>query len=517
MPELNSLGAQFATRLSDASDMRKAHESSVLKSEKVHVVGAGGTLTAVYEQLRNAAEYTEEHLLLQHAIRRFYRRLFLSRDAQRIRESGEELVVELTLAGYVRNDTVPVAVSREISQLAGEYFDAENEMQISGRRGDAWTVDVLAVEIETRLNDPSLQAAFVNLAHQHFARTIDQQKILGAQKPDFEVALYVAVHRALLHSDEATVRTMLLKRYGITPGANLQMYRSTNEMLDTLFASTEVEKLFRLVNRQGAPFRVLWRMVEDQPGISRFLQSRERFLRAYETQINNEYERIGKRINRGIVKSVVFLIITKFLVGVAIEVPYDYLVQGAIIWLPLIINLVFPPVYMLLLRATLMIPGEVNTRAMVDLMERFLYSDNAAATVARRSSRSFGAAYNAAYAIFFIVVFAGVSWLLLSLGFSLLHLFIFFLFFSTASFLGFRLSGMVRELEVVDSHQNGVTVVRDFLYMPFVVVGRWISEKYSKMNIIATFLDMVIELPLKTVLRLIRQWSAFISSKKDEL
>jgi hypothetical protein len=30
-------------------------------------------------------------------------------------------------------------------------------------------------------------------------------------------------------------------------------------------------------------------------------------------------------------------------------------------------------------------------------------------------------------------------------------------------------------------------------------------------------LDMLIELPLKTVLRLVRQWGAFISSKKDEL
>jgi hypothetical protein len=37
------------------------------------------------------------------------------------------------------------------------------------------------------------------------------------------------------------------------------------------------------------------------------------------------------------------------------------------------------------------------------------------------------------------------------------------------------------------------------------------------MNIIAQLLDIVIELPLKTVLRLLRQWSAFLNSKKDEL
>ena len=76
---------------------------------------------------------------------------------------------------------------------------------------------------------------------------------------------------------------------------------------------------------------------------------------------------------------------------------------------------------------------------------------------------------------------------------------------------------MIREIEAVDAQQNGVTLLRDFLYMPFVVVGRWISEKYAKVNVVALTLDMVIELPLKTVLRLLQQWGAFISNKKDEL
>ena len=112
----------------------------------------------------------------------------------------------------------------------------------------------------------------------------------------------------------------------------------------------------------------------------------------------------------------------------------------------------------------------------------------------------------------------GVAWLLfMYLHFDWLHLLIFFVFLSGASFLGFRLSRMIREIESVETRQNGVTLVRDFLYMPFVVVGRWISEKYSQVNVVALVLDMLIELPLKTVLRLIRQWSAFISVKKDQL
>ena len=43
------------------------------------------------------------------------------------------------------------------------------------------------------------------------------------------------------------------------------------------------------------------------------------------------------------------------------------------------------------------------------------------------------------------------------------------------------------------------------------------NEKYSQVNIVATVLDMVIELPLKTVLRLVRQWGAFIDDRKDRI
>jgi hypothetical protein len=59
--------------------------------------------------------------------------------------------------------------------------------------------------------------------------------------------------------------------------------------------------------------------------------------------------------------------------------------------------------------------------------------------------------------------------------------------------------------------------MRDIIYLPFIYVGQYISDRYAKVNIIATVLDLMIELPLKTVLRLVRQWTLFLNSKKDEI
>jgi hypothetical protein len=510
MNTLNTIGRSFADALTTATTQNDTAAVSQNGGEKVHVSGAGRTLTFAYEQLRNAAEYTEEHLLLQRAIQRFYRRIFFTRDHKLVKDSGEELIIELTLAGYLKNDTVVASTIDVINDLASDYYAAHLKYS-----KEAWTLSVLAVEVERLLSEDLKRDVFAQFAYDHFLQTIDQEKLFGKPVADFEIALFVAVQRALLKSDHATIRTALLHRYQQTP--NTAAYKHTNEMIDRVLDSSTADKVYRLVSRRGAPFRVLWRLIDEHDNVPQLLSSREQFLSAYESQIESEYSRINGRINRGIIKSVIFLIITKVLIGVAVEVPYDYLAHGAILVLPLAINLLFPPIYMILLRFTLRLPGEANTRALTDTIDYLLYGDKHAIAQSHRVGKGFGLAFNIAYAFFFVALFGGVAFWLITLGFALVHLLIFFVFLSTASFLGFRLSRQIRELEVVEGQQDGVTVLRDFLYIPFVVVGRWMSDKYSRVNLVAMILDMLIELPLKTILHLVRQWGMFITSKKDEL
>lgn len=513
---LSPLGQQFITSLLQVRSRQAQSAQQFAVAEKVHVVGGGGAIIAAYEQFRNAAEYTEEHLLLQRAIRRYYKRLFMLQDRTQLVHSAEELVIELTLAGYIANDSVPTTLLGQIDQLALLYFDAHAQLRAQKHSNDKWTLDVLAVGAEELLQPQTDDKVFAQLCFDHFLATIDMSTLTtGGSSSDTEAALFVAIHRALLHSGESTIRSMLLQRYQQTPEI-LDSYIAVNHQIDNLFEADSTDKLFRLVTRRGAPLRVFRRMLNEPHDVGTLLQTKSRFLSKFGDQTDKEYDSIGRRINRGIIKSVIFLIITKLIIGLAIEVPYDFAVHGGVIWLPLLINLLFPPVYMLLLRSTLVLPGYANTRAMIDRIEAVFYEQPKQHLVRRRSSR-YAVAFNIAYAAVIIAVFGLVSWWLLSIGFSLVHLFIFFVFLSTASFLGFRLSRMVRDIEVVDADQNSITFVRDVLYMPFVVVGRWISDKYAKVNIVANVLDTIIELPLKTVLRLVRQWSAFINSKKDEL
>ncbi|MFZ1360781.1 MAG: hypothetical protein WAS27_02010 [Candidatus Saccharimonadales bacterium] len=521
MSTITPIAKQFIEMLQQAEAHSKQRHMHFKSAEKVHIVGAGGTLTAAYEQLRNAAEYTEEHLLLQRAIRRFYRRLFLTRDAERIGTCGEELAVELTLAGYLANDSLPTTIVTQISQESARYFTYYQHVLNSGNASDAedWGIATLAVRVEGLLTDHANRAAFVQFAYRYFVDSIDAKVVYGATIPDsYDTSVFIAVHRMLLKSDNATIRQALLDRYQASPD-NIEQFTTLNKHLDVLLAPEVAEKIGRIINRQGAPLRVLWRMVTDTPDLARLMQHRDKFLAAYEAQIMTEYQQMNTKINRGIAKSVIFLIITKFLIGIAIEVPYDYIFHGSILWVVLIINLLFPPIYMILLRLTLVLPGRANTMALIDRMDAIVYAErpNITLTPTSGDTGSYSNAFNVLYGCLFVLVFGGVGWGLWLLGFSVVHLVIFFMFLSTASFLGFRLSRLIREIEAVETEQNGVLLIRDFLYLPFVVVGRWISENYAKVNVVTLILDMVIELPLKTVIRLVQQWGKFISSKQDEL
>lgn len=522
MTSLNKIGQRLAQSLGYASEQDEAEQRAKAHAEKVNIVGAGGALTAAYEQLRNAAENTEEHLLLQNAIRRFYKQLFIARDEGLVRDSGSELAVELTFAGYIPNDSLTKPQLSAISKLATQHYMAYeallSERTVASETVQGWILDTLAVQVEAQLNSHRTDTAFIDIAYTYFEATIPEDSITkkSIQQDEFGGALFIAIHKALLKSDTAVIRTSLLARFGVTV-EKLDAYVSYNQKIDIMLSSATSDTLYHIVDRQGAPFRIIRRMIETRADFLSLLHKRESFLEAFEQQINHEYDNISHRINRAIVRSVIFLIITKFLIGIAVEIPYDLWAHNAIIWQPLLINLLFPPLYMIALRLTHTLPGYANTTALVDRVDTMLYGGTTQLIKQRVTRRRFSPIFSGLYVIVSLFVFAAVMWLLLMLGFSLVHIVIFFIFISAASFLGFRLSRLIRELEIVRSSSNGLTFVRDVIYLPFVVVGQWMSDKYSRVNVVTLVLDMLIELPLKTVLRLIRQWGAFIDDRKDRI
>lgn len=524
MKSANELALAFSNELSVISyNNAQQAVANNRDDDIIHIQTTGASLTELYESLRNASQNAEENLLLMHAIERFLERYFsglINITDNIIKQSGKNLIIELTMAGYLRNDSIHQPTANQITSAIRSAITLKNRYtkQYSKAEINRWIVQPLSAQIESLLRDHTKQLALANLAYNYFLQAIDIDQMTDGNRPaTYEAMLYIASQKALLKSDEAAIRLNLLQRYGVTM-AQYVNYARFNQQIDTVFADPVLDKLVKLINRHGAPFRIIGRTVATDDSLAQHIREEKTFLGPYDSAIRESYVDVNKSVNRGILRSVIFLIITKFLIGIAIEVPYDIAVHHQVMWLPLGVNLLLPPIYMIMLRLTLIMPDARNTKALTREASRILYSPLPTEPFITGHRRSYGKAWNVIYALFVIGVFVTVGWLLMKFAhFEWIHLAIFFVFISTASFLGFRLSRSIREIEVGDEAQTSATILRDFIYMPFVAVGQKISETYSQINIVSRLLDMFVELPLKTILGFFRRWGNFMSAKRDDL
>ncbi|PID31760.1 hypothetical protein CR970_04050 [Candidatus Saccharibacteria bacterium] len=487
----------------------------------VAIPNTGKVLTGVYEQLRNSAEYTEEHLLLQHAIRRFYARELFLAEQPRTQDIGQELVIELTHAGYLQRDSVSMATAEQLSRMADEAMRRYGQLRQSHvRREDAseWLLSVLAVESDGLLNPNRLGHAVASVAFLHFLRLFPREQYAPAiPREEYELSLFMAIYLALLKTDVATARTELLRAQPNHADISTKEYIALNRMVDAAAKADLTARFRRVVIKQGAPLRIVYAMTKDRPDLPALLSSREHFMDAYSDQVAREYSGIKRHIGKGIIKSIVFLFVTKVIIGIGIEIPYDILLHGRIEYLPLVINTLTPPAYMALLGLGLTAPARSSAAELRRYIENVLFGDAQPQRYTRLYPKRMSPLGTIVFGTMLMLPLFITIFILNQLGFNIMQMIIFFVFLSTASFLGFRLSGMIRELELTAPQTGLFGSLRNFFYLPFIQAGQWLSGKYARLNIVGRILDIAIELPLKTLLRLVRQWVRFVNEKREDI
>lgn len=498
-----------------------------MRENTVHVNNVNNLLLIAYEQLRNASENIEGHLLFQRAIRRFYKRNLSFMFNRLPSNLANELIIELTQAEYLENDTVATVKVEHLDVLIGElyrtYWKLAQKRSVSNDRAQQWILEILSIQSEQVFNNPIRSLSFANFAYSFFIDQVDIGDYLAEGEiidpADYQKLLYISIHKALLKSDDANIRNALLGFYSVSP-SDLNAFVEFNKNYDFLSGSKTAAKVARIVNHNGAPLRIVRSaFFSESHNLGAVdITNKTRALGTINAQIEEDYRQVKKNLRGGVIKSIVFLFITKAIVGLIIEIPYDLYMSGAVIILPLMVNLIFPPSFIALTAFTFKLPSETNRRAITDYVDGMLYKSDIPSKVVRASQfKGKSYVYNTIYSIVFIGAFLMVANALQILGFNIVQGVIFFIFISTASFLGYRLTLRIKELEIITTNHGFISLVRDSLYAPFIYVGQRISYRFAKINFVAQTLDIVIELPLKTILRLFRQWTIFLSNKSDEL
>ncbi len=490
-----------------------------------HVASLGAGFYFAYEQLRNVAEYREHHLLLRSAIERYLHR---DGNLSNIQPLAAELVTELTQAGYLKNDTIPLAtlehIDRALAAHAALYHNLTTH-HIASPTATKWLFQYASVQIENLVAPDPKTNIVMTYTYEHYLESIDAGAAQHTTSDDqtYRIALFCAVQRALFKSNLATIRYYCVNAsLGQLDNQPLAHIIALNQLIDNLYQTPITNHLTRLVTRYGAPMRIIRDFILDGDSATHLLVAgRDATLSRIKALAAAAYAATEKQLGVRIGRTILFILITKTLIGVSIEIPYDLSTAGVIGWTPLLINIFFPLIYLYTITLSIHTPGRQNTDVIASYADRILFDGAGPAVVyqpkRRVKSKSLNAAFNIVYAVGFIGSISLLVWALHRFGFGAINGTIFFIFFSAVSFLGFRLRQLSRELQMIDERQGLLQTLADFLSTPFVRMGHWLSDKYARANIVTFVLDLAIEMPLKTSLRFIRQWISFMRDKQEEL
>lgn len=489
--------------------------------EIIRVSAATKRIAFAYERFRNTLEPDEEEILRRRAILRIIqRRLFEDRPLVSI---ATALLQELIRGNYIR--PCPQRIARAI---AVQLEQAKKVIANLEPAHTEWFLTLVAVAIDNQLFPPNRQHALVHLMYQD-----TQQRIVWADnfvtEADRPTQLYVACHRVLYAADDYELAYHYFShRFPAWQAGNpssgdievisreLPIFRG--QIHETLNHSAR-DRLVRLLRPAAVPYLILRDVLQARHGVAPenpevlAIAGRE----AYGERIYTTRGRMSRRAWH----SILFLFLTKTLLAVLVEFPYERYLLGTVHSLALLANISFHPLLLFVLATAVRLPGEVNAERVTEQLTRLWTGEGELPTIVISQPRRYGAATWSVFAIVYAVLFMLMFWALFSLlaqlNFSLLAMFFFVVFLGLVSFLATRIRRSVDDLRIIPKREGALAALFSFLALPVLEFGRWLAQNIRQLNVILFLMDRVLEAPFKLLIDITEEWFEFVRDRREEI
>ncbi len=490
------------------------------------------SIATLYEQLRNTIDQTEQHLLRRNAIARFFNRHVLVFGTQE--KIGEQLIRELILSGYIPNNEFPEEDVPEIEDVVHKYLRFNQELIAllpgeNARKLTTWSLGLAAAEIEQKLYCPDKEEALVQYTFGELQKRIKWEDESIAPD-DRDIQLYIAIHRAIFNSDVLLVEYHLLASYypewsSLTGADAEQMAKYAvdyrNIIREQIFHPAGA-KFSQKVRRMVLPYEALLDAILLHPDTAaERLANQPTYIEDIVTVVDGYYKENKRATRRSTFRSLVFIFITKMLLALALEIPYDLWVHGSIRYLPLGINVLFHPVYLFVMGTFVKFPDKENTkRILSDLRLSMLEGKEPPVFYMRLSSKRSalqGIVLALVYVVMFAITFGALFYALWYFEFGIFGGVLFVLFLSIVTFFGIRLRQRARKYFYIKRKESLLGVTFWFFASPVVEVGRWVSTKFARYNLFLFFFDIFLEAPLRGITVAIEEWFRFARERTEEI
>lgn len=499
-------------------NLRNEHKSE--ETENNYALEEVSALTqkagSFYEKIRYAVDYKEEHSIRRSAIERILKRKIILEGK---RDFELSLLQELVSVGYVSNNFVPKDLEANIKNIIEKYLALESSTVKLSKR-----VSLMATEIE-RLLYPQIEEELIVDAF--YSNIVQQIEYTGSiSESQLQLQIYIACRRSLLEEDNDTLLFSVLAKY--IPALSTLTRDSAGEYKEKFaevmpFAEADIEedlnwKIYTKIKNQTVFFLVIKELIKKFGSYSEvILNDPDRLEIEVKTFLQDTFKEQKDALKRSGNRAVVYVLVTKVTLALALEVPFEKLIYGYIDYVAIGTNIIFHPLLLLAIIKGANLPGEKDEAIIIDGV-RDVLADKLDTLVVKapKETSAWTVIFYVLYALLFAISFGGIVWVLDFANFSAISIMLFIFFLAIVSYFGFRLRYNTRKWKVHKKDDGILSLLWYFLTLPIVRAGRWLSNKFSSVNVFVFVLDFILETPFKFILGTFDGFMSFLKDKRDD-
>lgn len=517
---------------------------------KIKVSSLVSKMAFYYEKIRNSVDYKEEHLLRKNAIQRILKRQIVIQGAITIKEQlsidiSKHLITELIRAGYLPNNEIPETKIQETALVIARYVKLKKncleklkaspseEKSAMKERNDLvnWILSIAATDLEERLSNNRVNKTVVKDMFDILTKKI-KLPIDSPFDKDRDIQIYLSIYRNYMKYDYGMLSYILFKYFNAgwneasdeTIKEISENFKLLNIEIDFQLAHPLSGQINRVVSRYNVFFSIMVDVISNNPvAIYDSLKNDPKaFPRDVKKVCAKRYEEARSKLWRAAWRSIIYIFLTKSIFAILLEVPATTLFGQSLNYISLAINITFPALILFVVVLFMSLPSDDNTAKVISGIDEIIYKNRdelESITLREPTKRGLGISltFNFLYTITFFLSFGLVVWALDKINFNFVSITIFLFFLAFVSFFSIRIRKGARELIVVEDRESLFSFLIDFFYIPVAYTGKWLSEKFSRINVFVFILDFIIEAPFKVFVEIAEEWTKYVRERKDQI
>jgi hypothetical protein len=515
---------------------------------KIKVSDLISKISFFYEKIRNYVDYNEEHLHRKNAIARILKRQLVI-DRMVVGGNNEDiarhLLTELIRAGYLPNNKIPESKIDDVANLLDKWLRLRKMAMPHGITGtvqkmvvkekgelSSWIIGIAASEIEGILNTDKTSEIIVSNMYEYLLKVIKLPINFADYEKDLPLQIYISIYRTYLKYDDAMLSHIVFKYYNanwwlpkdedIEKIAKniLPLQRAVKRQLEHPL----IRQMDKLVGRYTLFYSIQADVISDDP-VTVYQNAKNKpssFSDLAKKAFLKKFERVKSKLWRAGINSVIYILLTKSVFAIALEVPANKYFGEPLNPLSLTINILFPPLLLFMVIMFTRMTTDENNKKVVAGVEEITFDEKARKDpiVLKKPSKRHPFMhffFQFLYFLTFLFTFGVIVWMLDKINFTWVSIVIFLFFLVFVAFFALRIRRNIRALFVTEKRESLINFLLDFFFIPIAIVGRWLSERISKINVFMFLMDFVLEAPFKVLVEIAEQWTRYVRERKEDI